>query len=179
MVLIVAIVLRKWLTRLEITLTLESVAKMVILWQKIDKAKVVNFCNNLFTVIRSQQETAFPETPNSIRTHTKHEKGNARATHVLLGSKSQFQCFWQTVINAFNDYWGSIALYWVTSSIPHASRLNLSMHRSNMENANTWRRGYIHGGSTEYTLDAQIHLLLWNTSFWDICMNDVTMLIIM
>jgi len=44
-------------------------------------------------------------------------------------------------------------LYWVTSSIPHASRLNLSMHRSNMENANTWRRGYIHGGSREYTLD--------------------------
>ena len=46
-----------------------------------------------------------------------------------------------------------ILLYWVTSSIPHASRLNLSMHRSNMENANTWRRGYIHGGSREYMLD--------------------------
>ena len=35
-------------------------------------------------------------------------------------------------------------LYWVTSSIPHASRLNLSMHRSNMENANTWRKTRIH-----------------------------------
>jgi len=28
-------------------------------------------------------------------------------------------------------------------------------------------------------LMAQIHLLWWSTSFWDICMNDVIMLIIM
>jgi len=26
---------------------------------------------------------------------------------------------------------------------------------------------------------AQIHLLWWNTSFWDICMNNVIMVIIM
>ena len=38
----------------------------------------------------------------------------------------------------------NIALYWVTSSLPHARRLNLSMHRSNMEYANTWRKTRIH-----------------------------------
>ena len=37
-----------------------------------------------------------------------------------------------------------VTLYWVTSSIPHARRLNLSKHRSNMENANTWRKTRIH-----------------------------------
>jgi len=31
-----------------------------------------------------------------------------------------------------------IVLYWVTSSLPQARRLNLSMHRSNMQYANTW-----------------------------------------
>jgi len=35
-------------------------------------------------------------------------------------------------------------LYWVTSSLPHARRLNLSMHRSNMEYAITWRKTRIH-----------------------------------
>jgi len=37
-----------------------------------------------------------------------------------------------------------IVLYWVTSSLPHARRFNLSMHRSNMEDANTWRKTRIH-----------------------------------
>jgi len=45
-------------------------------------------------------------------------------------------------------------MYWVTSSITHARRLNLSMHRSNMvTQIHEERRGYIHGSSREYTLD--------------------------
>jgi len=47
-----------------------------------------------------------------------------------------------------------IVLYWVTSSLPHASRLKLSMHRSNMNTQiHEGRRGYIHRGSREYTFD--------------------------
>ena len=71
---------------------------------------------------------------------------NFKANSVFQGKRRVAQKSW--MLNVYSIQWKNsgktVLQYWVTSSIPHASRLNLSMHRSNMENANTWRKTRIH-----------------------------------